>query len=58
MLPQLLTAKIDTLYVAYAPDEGVFSYGHCLDEAVNGLSEEIQARGPVNGKEGRINAII
>jgi hypothetical protein len=37
--------KSDTLYIACSPEFGVFSYGHCQDEALNNLTDEIRDRG-------------
>jgi len=37
----LLSLKIDTLYVACSPEFGVVSYGHCEDEALNNLTDEL-----------------
>ena len=39
-----LTFKAQTLYVAYAPDSGAYSFGGCFEEAVNSLHEELAAR--------------
>jgi hypothetical protein len=36
------TLKLETLYAACSPDLGVVSYGHCQDEALNNLSEDIR----------------
>ena len=36
------TLKMDTLYAACSPELGVVSYGHCQDEALNNLSEDIR----------------
>jgi hypothetical protein len=37
--------KSDTLYIACSPELGVFSFGHCQDEALNNLADEIRDRG-------------
>jgi hypothetical protein len=37
--------KSDTLYIACSPELGVFSFGHCQDEALNNLTDEIRERG-------------
>lgn len=39
-----LTTKLESFYVAYAPDSGAYFYGGCFEEAVNGLAAELQAR--------------
>ena len=36
--------KADTLYVACSPELGLFSFGHCQDEALNNLTDEIRER--------------
>ena len=36
------TLKLETLYAACSPELGVVSYGHCQDEALNNLSEDIR----------------
>jgi hypothetical protein len=36
--------KADTLYVACSPELGLFSFGHCQDEALNNLTDEIRDR--------------
>lgn len=36
------TLKLDTLYAACSPELGMISYGHCQDEALNNLSDEIR----------------
>jgi hypothetical protein len=36
------TLKLETLYAAYSPELGMVSYGHCQDEALNNLSEDIR----------------
>jgi hypothetical protein len=36
--------KADTLYIACSPELGVFSFGHCQDEALNNLTDEIRER--------------
>ena len=41
---QTITAKVQTLYVAYAPDEDVCCYGACFEEAVNGLTQQLHDR--------------
>jgi len=37
-----LTLKLDTLYVACWPELGLLSYGHCRDEALNNLADDLQ----------------
>jgi len=37
-----VTMKVGNLYVAYAPDSGHCYYGGCFEEAVNGLTDELQ----------------
>jgi hypothetical protein len=37
-----ITLKQDTLYVAYAPELDLCSYGACQDEALNNLTDEIR----------------
>ena len=39
----LITMKIQGLYFAFAPDVGVCSYGGCLEEAVNSLTDELRS---------------
>lgn len=39
-----ITLKLDTLYAACSPELGVVSYGHCQDEALNNLSDELRMR--------------
>jgi len=34
--------KADTLYIACSPELGAVSYGHCQDEALNNLTDEIR----------------
>ena len=41
------TFKIETLYAACSPELGVVSYGHCEDEALNNLTDEIRQRDQV-----------
>jgi hypothetical protein len=36
------TLKLETLYAACSPELGVVSYGHCQDEALNNLSDDIR----------------
>jgi len=36
------TLKLDTLYAACVPSIGVVCYGHCEDEALNNLADEIR----------------
>jgi len=36
------TLKVETLYAAFSPELGVVAYGHCQDEALNNLSEDIR----------------
>ena len=45
--------KADTLYIACSPELGVFSFGHCQDEALNNLTDEIRTRkvGDLTGNE-------
>ena len=42
----ILTLKLSTLYVAYAPDSGDYFFGGCFEEALNGLVEQIRATKP------------
>jgi len=44
MINQLFTFKAQSLYGAYAPDDDVCVYGACMEEAVNGLADELRAR--------------
>ena len=37
-----LTLKLDTLYAACLPGIGVVCYGHCEDEALNNLTDELR----------------
>jgi len=37
-----LTFKLQSFYVAYAPDAGAWSYGTCLEEAVNSLADQLR----------------
>ena len=37
-----IALKQDTLYVAYAPEFDMCSYGACQDEALNNLADEIR----------------
>ena len=37
-----LTFKLQGLYIAYAPDSGVCSFGACLEEALNDLSDQLR----------------
>jgi len=54
-----LTFKINNIYVAYAPDSGAYSFGDCLEEAVNGLTDLLAV--PVGnrptGTEGNSSAL-
>jgi len=49
-----LTHKIQNLYVAYAPEFDVCTYGDCQDEALNNLTDELHLRqgsgGQVRGR--------
>ena len=38
------TLKLETLYAACSPEMGVVSYGHCRDEALNNLTEDVRER--------------
>jgi hypothetical protein len=38
------TFEIETLYAACSPELGVVSYGHCQDEALNNLTDELHQR--------------
>ena len=52
--------KADTLYIACSPELGVFSFGHCQDEALNNLTDEIRERsgaGEQTGEEKNNHAI-
>jgi len=42
--PIPITLKQETLYVAYAPEFDLCSYGVCQDEALNNLTDEIEKR--------------
>lgn len=46
------TLKMDTLYAACSPELGVVSYGHCQDEALNNLSEDIREQQKTSGATG------
>ena len=50
-----LTAKQDTLYVAFAPAFNLSAYGGCRDEALNNLTDEIRDRkdAEIENGEGR-----
>lgn len=37
----MIAYKDTSFYVAYAPDSGVYSFGGCFEEAVNGLQDEL-----------------
>jgi hypothetical protein len=52
-----ITRRITSLYVAYAPESGAYSFGGCFEEAVNGLHEELAARAEsvIQTGEGRKN---
>lgn len=55
-----LTFKLDTLYAACSVDFGVVSYGHCQDEALNNLADELRQRdgvGEPTGDEKNIHAV-
>lgn len=43
MTSPTLTFKIQSLYCAYAPQSGLFSFGDCFEEAVNSLNEQLEA---------------
>ena len=45
-----LTFKLQSFYVAYAPDAEAWSYGACREEAINSLAEQIRARQPRAGE--------
>ena len=54
-----LAFKIDTLYLACSPEIGLVCYGHCQDEALNNLTDEIHQRhgvGESTGDEKRVYA--
>jgi hypothetical protein len=38
-----LTFKTQGLYVAYAPQAGIVSYGGCFEEAANGLADQLRS---------------
>ena len=38
-----LTFKAQSLYVAYAPDSGAYSFGGCFEEAVNSLADQLRS---------------
>jgi len=44
MTPNLytLTCKVSGLYLAYAPEAGLWSCGACFEEAVNTLADELR----------------
>lgn len=46
------TLKLETLYAAWSPELGVVSYGHCQDEALNNLSEDIREQQKTRGATG------
>jgi hypothetical protein len=48
--------KSDTLYIACSPELGVFSYGHCQDEALNNLTDEIRERGVLDSTGNETNS--
>jgi hypothetical protein len=54
-----LTFKLDTLYAACSVDFGVVSYGHCQDEALNNLTDELREHGAgeSTGHEGNSHAV-
>lgn len=39
----VITYKTMNLYVAYAPESGAWSFGACLEEAVNSLTDHLNA---------------
>jgi hypothetical protein len=43
------TFKLETLYAACSPELGVVSYGHCQDEALNNLTEDIRQQQKTRG---------
>lgn len=47
-----LTFRLNSLYVAYAPEFDLSAYGACYEEAVNGLDDELRRMNA--GIEGRI----
>jgi hypothetical protein len=38
----MIAYKTMSFYVAYAPEAGLFSYGACFEEAVNGVTDELR----------------
>jgi hypothetical protein len=46
------TLKVETLYAACSPELGVVSYGHCQDQALNNLSEDIREQQETTGATG------
>lgn len=42
-----LTFKVQSLYVAFAPEFDVSAYGTCQDEALNNLVDELHANSSV-----------
>ncbi len=40
----VVTYKTSGLYVSYAPEAGLFSFGGCFEEAVNSLTEQLSAQ--------------
>jgi hypothetical protein len=43
MSSNLITMKVQGLYLAFAPEAGVYCYGGCLEEAVNSLTDELRS---------------
>ena len=37
----ILVLKTETLYCAYTPEWGLFTFGACRDEALNNLQDEL-----------------
>ena len=50
------TRKLPTfaLYTAYTDEFGVSAFGHCRDEAINNLADEIAARQAAGQESGRL----
>jgi len=46
-----ITLKLETLYAAFSPELGVVSYGHCQDEALNNLTEQLHECERANQEE-------
>jgi hypothetical protein len=49
------TFKFQSLYIAFVPQTGVWAAGGCLDEAVNGLSEQLRASAAGAAEQGTVH---